>query len=207
VKKKININFTIREDDPVRGPPSHQVRVNFGDETQTLSPFVEEAMTLLGLGSEQKDECFKYILAVITEVRAIISIEQTGMRPPPAQQKRELGNLLRALKRVRMQIGRALFPEDAGVANMRTIYDALPGAIEYLIRTQTDTSGANWRETRAKSVAAEGAFQLLTKFSSTAPTKTKDGPFYTLAALLYEAACGREGDLRRHCDALLTHKR
>jgi hypothetical protein len=47
----------------------------------------------------------------------------------------------------------------------------------------------------------------MTRFSTTAPTRTKDGPFYTLAALLYEAASGSEGDLRRHCDALLSHKR
>jgi hypothetical protein len=50
-----------------------------------------------------------------------------------------------------------------------------------------------------KEDSARFAFVLITAFAGKDPTLTVDGPFYRLAANLYEAATGAEANLERHC--------
>jgi hypothetical protein len=50
-----------------------------------------------------------------------------------------------------------------------------------------------------KEDSARFAFVLIILFGGKDPTLTVDGPFYRLAANLYEAATGAEANLERHC--------
>ena len=48
--------------------------------------------------------------------------------------------------------------------------------------------------TRAKYVAAENAHYLIRRWTTKRPTQSANGPYFSLARLLYEAATGNKAD-------------
>jgi hypothetical protein len=58
-----------------------------------------------------------------------------------------------------------------------------------------------------KWLCANVAYGLILEFSKRAPTGTSDGPFRTTTALLYTAITGKDGDLKRACDAQLRWRK
>lgn len=57
-------------------------------------------------------------------------------------------------------------------------------------------------------LCAESAYKLIIKFSETSPSSTEDGPFRTIAGLLFEAITGeQEADLKRACDDVMRRRR
>ena len=196
-------------EDPVRGPGTYLIAVEFGDETEQLLPLVKDAIALIGPRPEREGECWESVLRAITDVRGAMTV--AAVKPTPRQEKKMLDDLLRTLQKAATQLAELPGPLTyIDHRDVRTLYLALPGVIEQFTKTvqQYKPPRAPWEGTEGRAAAAKGAYELITTFSQARPTKTNGGPFYCLATIIFDAACGSEGaDLRRHCDALLDQSR
>jgi hypothetical protein len=67
--------------------------------------------------------------------------------------------------------------------------------------------GPHPRMDSRKWLCANVAYGLFREFSKRTPTGTIDGPFRTITALLYKAITGKDGDLKRACDAQLRWRK
>jgi hypothetical protein len=67
--------------------------------------------------------------------------------------------------------------------------------------------GPHPRMDTLKWLCANVAYGLILEFSKRPPTGTSDGPFRTITALLYKAITGKDGDLKRACDAQLRWRK
>lgn len=68
--------------------------------------------------------------------------------------------------------------------------------------------GVSGHVDRAKAVCAEGAYDLIVKFSKRRPSGTVDGRFRTIAGLLFQALSGQQNvDLKRACDSQIRRRR
>jgi hypothetical protein len=163
----------------------------------------------------ERGECQGAVLSAVSMITEITT------SVPPGKLKKQLDDVATALRKAR-----------TAMMNLRvdwrhlllvTLDDgfARPGAERYMSELDRiiakcedqaakinikDSGGAEAARKIAlrKEVAAAAAFQLLIVWGEHFPTKTKGGPYFTLARQLFEMATGNFGDCDRACRNYLT---
>jgi hypothetical protein len=131
-----------------------------------------------------------------SEVRRSIERVQTLTNPPA-----DLRNLFDSLPPRPMSYYRRIAKELEAVA-------FLPSQIDALRQLQAIEQEPPERGDALKYRCAAEAYYLMDLFSSKPPTGTFEGPFQTIAGVLYNAVTGCEPtDMKRSCDRVLERRR
>jgi hypothetical protein len=167
---------------------------------------VKRALTLIGPASEQEAACAAAIDARIRLLHLVW--EEISKIPTPGVLRIELEEIVRDLNRIRRNFTKhysktakaMIFENDS--ARQQAFSDEIDRCIkeaQFLITTDLIVRRGGHRWNNVKAIAAKYAKELLLSFSAKPPTKSRDGAFYELAALLYKAATGEGADLEQYC--------
>jgi hypothetical protein len=135
--------------------------------------------------------------------------EEIRTLPKPGVLRQELKEIIRDLNRTKQAFTKyskaakaMIFWNDS--TKQQAFFDAIDRCVEsaqfHHDSLVVPPGGHQWDNVKA--IAAQYANDLLLSFSAKSPTKTSDGAFYQLAALLYKAATGENADLEQYCRQL-----
>ena len=166
---------------------------------------VKRALTLIGPASEQEAACAAAIAAHIRLLHLLW--EKTSAIPTPGVLRKELKEIVRDLNRIKRAFSKysktataIIFENDS--ARQQAFFDEIDRCskeAQFLHHEDLVVPRGGHQWNNVKAIAAKYAKELLLSLSAKPPTKSGDGAFYGLAALLYKAATGKAANLEQYC--------